>query len=60
MFYLTYNFGLLYAQKDNIEKQLKSSILKLNEKIKEEEKTINKLKAAEKRIQNKKALPKQS
>lgn len=60
MFYLTYNFGLLYAQKDNIEKQLKSSILKLKEKIKEEEKTINKLKAAEKRIQNKKALPKQS
>lgn len=60
MLFLTYNFGLLYAQKDNIEKQLKSSILKLDENIKENKKTIEKLKAAEKRIQNKKALPKQS
>lgn len=60
MFYLTYNFGLLYAQKDNIEKQLKSSILKLDENIKENKKTIKKLEATEKRIENKKALPKQS
>ncbi len=60
MFYLTYNFGMLYAQKDNIEKQLKSSILKLDENIKENKKTIKKLEATEKRTQNKKALPKQS
>ncbi len=60
MLFLTYNFGLLYAEKDNIEKQLKSSILKLDENIKENKKTIKKLEATEKRSQNKKALPKQS